>query len=201
MSILFSGCKNQSKQEKDTTEVNPSEIVLNAPIPDEPVFVISTSMGDMKIKLYKETPLHKENFYKLATTGYYDGILFHRVIPGFMIQVGDPYTKDPEKVSQYGTGGPGYTVQQEITSQFTHKKGAIAAARRGDAVNPKKESSGSQFYIVQDAAGCSHLDGQYTIFGEVLEGLDIVDKIAAVPTNQRGLPNQEVKIISIKEVK
>ncbi|MBQ7575665.1 MAG: peptidylprolyl isomerase [Bacteroidales bacterium] len=167
----------------------------------ETKYVISTNMGDMTIKLYDETPLHKANFIKLANSHFYDGILFHRVINGFMIQVGDPLTKDPEQEAKWGTGGPGYTIPAEIVPGFTHKKGALAAARRGDQVNPAKESSGSQFYIVQDENGCKHLDGEYTIFGEVVSGFETIDRIASTPTNLRDKPQTEIKILSVREAK
>ena len=108
----------------------------------EPVFVITTNLGIIKVKLYKNTPKHRENFEKLALSGFYDGLLFHRVINGFMIQGGDPYTKDTSMVAKYGQGGPGYTVPAEILPEYRHKKGALAAARRGDAANPARESSG-----------------------------------------------------------
>lgn len=167
-------------------------------LPDEPVFDIITNFGTIKVKLYSKTPKHRENFAKLALSGYYDGLLFHRVIKGFMLQTGDPYTRDSSRVADYGKGGPDYTVPAEFVPEYKHKKGALAAARRGDAANPLKESSGSQFYIVQDAEGCSHLDGGYTVFGETLEGFDVIDKIAAVETNSRDLPLQEVRIIAVK---
>ena len=167
-------------------------------LPDEPVFDIVTNYGTIKVKLYSKTPKHRENFAKLALSGYYDGLLFHRVIKNFMLQTGDPYTRDTSKVADYGKGGPDYTIPAEFVPEYKHKKGALAAARRGDAANPMKESSGSQFYIVQDAAGCSHLDGAYTVFGETLEGFDVIDKIAAVETNNRDLPLQEVRIIAVK---
>ena len=167
-------------------------------LPDEPVFDIITNYGTIKVKLYSKTPKHRENFAKLALSGYYDGLLFHRVIKNFMLQTGDPYTRDTSKVADYGKGGPDYTIPAEFVPEYKHKKGALAAARRGDAANPMKESSGSQFYIVQDAAGCSHLDGAYTVFGETLEGFDVIDKIAAVETNSRDLPLQDVRIIAIK---
>ena len=167
-------------------------------LPDEPVFDIITDFGTIKVKLYSKTPKHRENFAKLALSGYYDGLLFHRVIKGFMLQTGDPYTRDSSRVADYGKGGPDYTVPAEFVPEYKHKKGALAAARRGDAANPLKESSGSQFYIVQDAEGCSHLDGGYTVFGETLEGFDVIDKIAAVETNSRDLPLQQVRIIAVK---
>ena len=169
-----------------------------ATLPAEPVFDIITSMGVIKVKLYAKTPLHRENFEKLALNKYYDGVLFHRVIRGFMIQGGDPLSKDPANKAKFGTGGPDYTVPAEFIPEYKHKKGALAAARRGDAVNPYKESSGSQFYLVQDAAACAQLDGAYTVFGETIEGLDVIDKIAAVQTDNRDCPVQDVKIITIK---
>ena len=164
---------------------------------EEPELVISTTLGDMTIKLYSGTPLHRDNFVKLAKKGYYNDILFHRIIRGFMIQTGDPYSKDSTKLSLVGTGGPGYTIPAEFRSEYHHKKGALAAARRGDAANPAKESSGSQFYIVQDEDGCRHLDGEYTIFGEVVKGLEVIDAIASEPTDQRDRPLERVAIISI----
>ena len=120
------------------------------------------------------------------------------VINGFMIQTGDPLTKDPANKSMYGTGGPGYTVPAEFVKEYRHKKGALAAARRGDAANPYKESSGSQFYIVQDERACAQLDGAYTVFGEVIEGLPVIDKIASVQTDGRDRPFSPVKIVTIK---
>ena len=167
-------------------------------LPEEPVFDIVTNMGTMKIKLYSQTPLHRENFSKLALSGYYDGLLFHRVINGFMIQAGDPLSKDPEMKDKWGTGGPDYTIPAEFIPEYTHKKGALAAARRGDAANPMKESSGSQFYIVQDEAGCAQLNGEYTVFGETLEGLNVIDAIAAVEKDGRDRPLNDVVINSIK---
>ena len=168
-----------------------------AELGDEPMLKIKTTDGTMTVRLYAETPLHRDNFVKLARSGFYDGLLFHRIIKGFMIQGGDPFTKDSTKIAQFGTGGPGYTIPAEIVPGKTHKKGALAAARRGDQVNPAKESSGSQFYIVQDADGCRHLDGEYTIFGEVVDGLAVIDKIAAERTDMRDRPINRVQIISI----
>ena len=169
-------------------------------LPEEPVFDIVTNLGTIKVKLYRKTPKHRENFAKLALTGYYDSLLFHRVINGFMIQGGDPFTRDTSAaaVAKYGQGGPGYTIPAEFVPEYTHKKGALAAARRGDVANPKKESSGSQFYIVQDAGACAQLDGAYTVFGETVSGLDIIDRIAQVATDQRDKPLMDVRINTIK---
>ena len=177
------------------------EVTTELPIPEEPVLEMVTSMGSMKIKLYKETPLHRDNFVQLARKGYYNGLLFHRVIKGFMIQAGDPFTRDTTKVDLYGSGGPNYTIPAEIVPGLKHKKGAVAAARKSDSVNPERASSGSQFYIVQSEEGCAHLDGAYTVFGEVIEGLNVIDNIAKVETNPRGLPYYPIKIISVKEIK
>jgi len=207
MAFLFSGCKNGNKSSQK--DINTDQPVLSQgaieetqeEIAEEPVLKISTSKGDIVVKLYKETPLHRDNFVKLARSGYYDGMLFHRVIKDFMIQGGDPLTKQAGKEAQYGTGGPNYTIPAEIVAGKTHKKGALAAARRGDNVNPEKASSGSQFYLVQSEDGCKHLDGEYTIFGETISGLDVIDVIASVETNNRNLPLEPIKIISIKEVK
>lgn len=171
-----------------------------ATLPEEPVFDIVTNLGTIKVKLYSKTPKHRENFAKLAMTGYYDSLLFHRVINGFMIQGGDPYTRDTSAaaVAKYGQGGPGYTIPAEFVPEYTHKKGALAAARRGDVANPMKESSGSQFYIVQDERACAQLDGAYTVFGETVSGLDIIDRIAQVATDQRDKPLMDVRIKTIK---
>ncbi len=171
-----------------------------AALPAEPVFDITTNFGTIRIKLYSDTPKHRQNFIKNAMSGFYDNILFHRVINGFMIQAGDPLTKDASKKAQWGTGGPGYTVPAEFVAEHHHKKGALAAARRGDAANPLKESSGSQFYIVQDENACKSLDGDYTVFGETLEGFSVIDAIAAVQVDARDCPVETVKIISVKLV-
>ena len=122
----------QAKQDSIKVEKKLSDLA------EEPIFDIVTNYGTIKIKLYKGTPLHKANFAKLAMSGFYDGLLFHRVINGFMIQGGDPLTKDPANADRFGTGGPGYTVPAEFVPEYRHKKGAIAAARRGDAANPMK---------------------------------------------------------------
>jgi len=176
--------------------------------------VIHTDMGDITVRLYNETPLHRDNFIKLANEGYYDGSIFHRVIRDFMIQGGGGKT---------GMEDPGYTIPAEFVSKYYHKKGALAAARKPDQVNPRKESSGSQFYIVHGRkfsaqelemlsqrsgkrftpeqikdyttiGGAPHLDGDYTVFGEVVSGLDVVDRIAAVQTGPADRPVKEIKM-------
>ena len=208
---LVSSCGNSGKKADDdgasgqaeadsVAKVEQTKSIMKkiAELPEEPVFDIVTTEGIIKVKLYSKTPKHRENFAKLAFEGFYDNILFHRVINGFMIQAGDPLTKDEANAEKFGTGGPGYTIEAEFVPEYTHKKGAIAAARRGDAVNPFKESSGSQFYLVQDAYACSQLDGDYTVFGETVEGIDIIDRIAAVETGRRDRPVRNIKIITVK---
>lgn len=233
---------------------------------------ISTTLGDIVVKLYDETPLHRDNFLKLAEEGYYNGTIFHRVIKDFMIQGGDPNSKNPTPNGSYGTGGPDYTIPAEILPGIYHKRGALAAARQGDEVNPERRSSGSQFYIVwgktynagqigqlnkqmemmatqeifnklvaenksrimqlrrerdreglmelqndlesqtyaivrekgvkgltpeqkeiyTTVGGTPHLDGQYTVFGEVVEGLDIVEKIQNTATKPGDRPKEDI---------
>mgnify|MGYP002519573914 CR=1 FL=1 len=159
---------------------------------------IETTLGNIVVELYNETPKHRDNFIKLAKEGVYDSTLFHRVIKAFMIQAGDPDSKTANDTAQLGGGDVGYTVPAEFVPKFFHKKGALAAARKGDMANPKKASSGSQFYIVHDENNCLHLDGQYTIFGEVTEGLDVIDKIATVATDRYDRPYEDVMIVSVK---
>ena len=193
--------------------------------------LIETSMGNMTAELYDQTPFHQENFLKLIKEHYYDGLLFHRVIKDFMIQTGDPNSKNAKPGQLLGRGGPGYTIPAEFRPELYHRKGAIAAARQGDRINPKKESSGSQFYIVEgrkftdqelDAmeqrnmhirftdeqrkiyktvGGTPHLDYSYTVFGQVTKGLNILDSIANVPTDKNNRPLKDVKIITIKILK
>lgn len=189
----------------------------------ETIVEISTDYGTMKFKLYNETPLHRDNFIKLAKEGFYNGTLFHRVMKDFMIQGGDPQSRNAAPDVMLGNGGPGYTIPAEFNSKLIHKKGALAAARLGDQVNPQKASSGSQFYIVQGKpmtaaelnmmaarknikyteeqiktyetiGGTPFLDMDYTVFGEMISGMDVLDKIAAVATNPQSRPLQDVKM-------
>ena len=188
---------------------------------NETKVLIKTTMGDITVMLYDDTPLHRDNFIKLVNEGWYNGSPFHRVIKNFMIQGGQ---------NADGRVDPGYRIPAEIKSNHFHKKGVLAAARQADQVNPQKMSSGSQFYIVQGevldevklkryesymgkvfgakerqaymtVGGTPHLDGEYTVFGEVIEGLDIVDKIAAVKTGYMDVPVEPVTIISMEIVK
>jgi Peptidyl-prolyl cis-trans isomerase (rotamase) - cyclophilin family len=244
----------------------------------ETMFKIETTMGDIVVKLYDDTPKHRDNFIKLVEKGVYEGTLFHRVIKDFMIQAGDPQSKDAPKGKSLGSGDVGYTIPAEfVYPKHFHKKGVLAAARQGDNVNPKKESSGCQFYIVtgkvfSDSAllnmeqqinenrlsnvfnalaqkhmkqiykmrkendenglmelqeklieqakaesakqpefhftpeqikayttvgGAPHLDGEYTVFGEIVEGMDVIDKIQQVKTDRSDRPETDVKIIKI----
>ena len=211
--LLIAGCGNKKKAEAEAAaaQAQADSIAAAQAIQDslkmektiselseEPVLDIITNIGTMTVKLYSGTPKHRDNFVKLALSGFYNGVLFHRVINGFMIQAGDPLSKDEAQKAAWGTGGPGYTVPAEFVKEYRHKKGALAAARRGDAANPYKESSGSQFYIVQDERACAQLDGAYTVFGEVIEGLPVIDKIASVQTDGRDRPVNPVKIITVK---
>ncbi len=257
--VGFISCNEGSNK---TTEANAAKEV-------EPIVLIETSLGDIKVKLYNETPIHRDNFLKLAKQGFFDGVIFHRVINNFMIQGGDPTTKTPTEGAEYGEADAGYTINAEFNSKLFHKKGALAAAREGDDVNPEKKSSSSQFYIVQGKVftpeqlvqlankknvdlrnrihnnliaekadklidkglnpdfnkiaqetndtleqvlakkglygfenfkadfyttigGTPHLDGDYTVFGEVVEGLDVVDKIAAVKTGKSDRPIENI---------
>ena len=178
----------------------------------ETLVLIKTTKGDITVKLYNDTPLHRDNFIKLINEGWYNNSPFHRVINNFMIQGGH---------NENGSVDPGYTIPAEFRANHIHKKGALAAARQGDQVNPKKASSGCQFYIVQGnvlteahiemytqrygltftpeqveayttVGGTPHLDGEYTVFGEVVEGLEVIDAIAKVKTGYMDVPVEPV---------
>jgi cyclophilin family peptidyl-prolyl cis-trans isomerase len=166
-------------------------------LPQEPFFDIVTSMGTIRVKLYKDTPKHRDNFVRLSLSHFYDETLFHRVVPGFVIQGGDPYTKDTTRVEEWGEGGPGYNIDPEFVPEHRHKKGALAAARRGDFANPAKESNGSQFYLVVDSTACSHLNGEYTVFGETVGGLNVIDRIARTQVDRYNRPEKPVVILRI----
>lgn len=197
--------------------------------------LLQTSMGNITVRLSDATPMHRDNFIKLVKSKYYDGILFHRVINRFMIQAGDPDSRNAPAGKPLGDGGPGYTIPAEFRPELFHKKGVIAAAREGDDVNPKKASSGSQFYLTQGKiftaaeldtleikrlngrkipaahrkvyetlGGVPHLDQNYTVFGEVIAGIDVIDSIAATPTSKgvdKDRPLIDIKIIVAKMVK
>jgi peptidyl-prolyl cis-trans isomerase B (cyclophilin B) len=193
--------------------------------------LIETSSGNMKCILYEQTPMHTDNFIKLINEGTYNGVLFHRVIKDFMIQTGDPDSKNAPGGVMLGTGGVGYTIPAEFHPDLYHKKGAIASARQGDQTNPNRESNGSQFYIVQgekysdsqldqfenagahirftaeqrmvykNLGGTPHLDYAYTVFGEVIDGLEVIDTIADSQTDQRDRPLEDVIVIKISILK
>ena len=189
-------CSNNRQKDAAANETTEMENTQNT----ELQYDIVTTHGTMRVKLYNKTPKHRDNFKKLVAEKYYDDIRFHRVIEGFMIQAGDPYSRDTSMINMWGQGGPDYTIPAEFVNEYWHKKGALAAARKGDMANPKKASSGSQFYIVHDENACLHLDGQYSIFGEVIEGLDVIDKIASVDVDRMDRPYEDVKIITVKPV-
>lgn len=197
--------------------------------PEKSLVEIQTPFGNLIVELYDDTPQHKQNFLELTRKGFYDNLLFHRVIDGFMVQGGDPQSRDATPNARLGAGGPGYQIPAEMEASHKHIKGALAAARQGDAVNPDKKSSGSQFYIVhggevsrdqlkmfgqrnnityqddeikayEELGGTPFLDGQYTVFGRVINGLEVIDKIAQAPTRQGDRPVEDItmKIIEIK---
>jgi cyclophilin family peptidyl-prolyl cis-trans isomerase len=154
-------------------------------------FVIHTEFGDMKGYLCNETPKHRDNFVKLVKQGFYDGTLFHRVIMGFMIQGGDPNSKNAKPGQMLGSGDLGYTIPAEFVPTLKHNRGALAAAR---TENPQKASSASQFYIVQPEKGTHFLDNNYTVYGQITDGLDVIDKIASVPKDQNDRPLKDIKM-------
>jgi cyclophilin family peptidyl-prolyl cis-trans isomerase len=185
MLCFLAGCAITGKQGKSRKE----ELVT-----------ISTELGDMKLILFDDTPLHKENFLKLAESGYYDGTTFHRIVKGFMIQGGDPNSKDDNPRND-GQGGPGHRVPAELNTNHKHTHGAVAAARLGDNVNPARESSGSQFYIVESKNGTPYLDKKYTVFGRVIDGLDVITKIAEQEKDRMDRPVKDIKMnVSVKKV-
>jgi len=206
------------------TNTKKKQVVVDAP--EQCLVVMETSLGNMTILLYNETPGHRDNFLKLVEEGFYNDLLFHRVINGFMIQGGDPDSKNAPAKKRLGSGGPGYQIPAEFVDSLVHVKGALAAAR---TPNPQKKSSGSQFYIVHGKplsakqldmveakkdlnyseeqrkifmtqGGTPHLDKEYTVFGVVIEGLDIIDKIAQTKTAPGDRPVTDVKM-KIKAIK
>ena len=158
-----------------------------------PHVILKTKFGEMEIVLFPDlAPKHVESFLKLANSGFYNGTIFHRILPGFMIQGGDPLTKDPANRNRYGTGGPGYTVPAEF-SKVAHEKGILSAARTQDP-----NSAGSQFFIMVDKA--PHLDGQYTVFGEVVKGVEVAETIVSQPRDLRDNPVERIEM-TIEEIK
>ena len=286
MSLALAACGSaEAKNDKSANSNSDSKMTENInPAPADTTSAkiqVETTLGTFTVLLYGDTPLHRDNFVKLVNEGYYDGTLFHRIIDQFMIQAGDPQSKDARPGQRLGSGGPGYTIDAEINfPKHFHKRGALAAARQADQVNPQKRSSGSQFYIVtgrrylpaqldamqqqlrgqqlqatfnglaaahmdrirsmqaagdttglkalQDSlirqteaevdanplritpemeqayttvGGAPHLDGAYTVFGEVIDGMDVVDKIEKVETDAADRPKDDVRIISMKVLK
>lgn len=240
--ILLAGCSSSQANKNETNatatdnekaeakQEEESETIINRNMEELTKVIFKTSMGDITIALYDNTPKHRENFIKLVEDDFYKDVLFHRIIKGFMIQTGDPDSKGAPAGKQLGSGGPGYTIPAEFRKENFHKRGAVAAARQGDQVNPKKESSGSQFYIVdgqkfnenqlnqisfqyrinftdeqkkiyQEEGGAPFLDMQYTVFGEVVEGMDVVDQIASQSKDRFDRPTTDIKIISATVVK
>lgn len=193
--------------------------------------LLKTSLGEITLMLYDDTPMHRDNFVELVNDKFYDGILFHRVIPGFMIQAGDPNSKGAKSSEMLGSGTPGHNIPAEFKPARYHKKGALAAARQGDNVNPTRSSSGSQFYIVvgrtwsaaelenmektgshptftpeqkkayMEQGGYPSLDYAYTVFGEILKGMEVVENISKVKRDQRDRPSDNVTIISATIIK
>lgn len=155
------------------------------------IIEIKTSFGDMYMWLYDQTPKHKANFLKLADEDFFDGTTFHRIIQAFVIQGGDPNSKDSDPNND-GSGGPGYTIPAEITPTLKHIYGAVGAARLSNDVNPNRESSGSQFYVVVNTAGTPHLNNEYTVFGFVMKGMDIATTISKQPKDSNNRPNDNI---------
>ncbi len=200
-----------------------TKMELNVKPPSKCLVEIETDYGTMLVELFDSTPKHQENFIKLVEQHYFDSLLFHRVINGFMVQGGDPDSRRAKPGAALGSGGPNYTVQAEFADTLIHLKGALAAARQGDQVNPQKRSSGSQFFLVQGRpvnaqtldqlesqkgrrystaqrqayekfGGTPFLDWEYTVFGRVIKGLEIIDEIAAVQTDSRDRPAKDVRM-------
>lgn len=158
------------------------------------VVTISTTLGDIRLILFSDTPLHRANFLKKVQSGFYNGTTFHRVIPGFMVQGGDPNSKDDNPAND-GQGPPNEpTIPAELAAGHRHDYGAVAAARQADFVNPQRASSASQFYLVGNHQGTHFLDGQYTVFGQVIQGQEVIDKIAALPRDGRDRPTTDLKM-------
>ena len=226
--ITLMACSSPKKvktENESVTQDNTTQTSSNDNLKNMTQVQLKTTMGDIVIALYDDTPAHKENFVKLVKQNFYDGLLFHRIIKGFMIQGGDPDSKTAKPGQHLGSGDVGYTIPAEFVPARIHKRGAVAAARMGDNVNPQKASSGCQFYIVDGTVydndrlnmiaqrtgktftpeqvqayttigGAPFLDGDYTVFGEVVKGMDVVDKIAAQPKDGSDRPVEDIKIIS-----
>lgn len=220
---IMSGNYLVTLKAKKGNKVKSEEKRIKIDAPLKCLVELETDFGNMIIELSNSTPQHRDNFIKLVEENFYDGLLFHRVIDGFMIQGGDPKSKNASPNVRLGGGGPGYQIPAEFVDSLAHIKGALAAARTGDNVNPERKSSGSQFYIVDgqevtdavldnmegrkgirytpelraaylELGGTPFLDRDYTVFGRVIEGLEIIDKIAAVRTAPGDRPIENVKM-------
>jgi cyclophilin family peptidyl-prolyl cis-trans isomerase len=164
--------------------------------------LLETTEGNIRLALYNETPRHRDNFLKLVKEHFYDSLLFHRVIPNFMIQAGDPDSRKAEEGAELGDGDLGYTLEPEFrVPEITHRRGSLAAAREGDEVNPDKRSSACQFYIVTRKWGAKHLDGSYTVFGEVVQGMEVADRISKHIRDDYDRPVGDVRIIKATVVR
>ena len=226
--IALASCSSPKKvktEEKSATTGATEQTSQNNNTQKMTKVLLKTTFGDITIALYDDTPQHKENFIKLVNDKFYDGLLFHRIIKGFMIQGGDPNSKTAKAGQQLGNGDVGYTIPAEFVPTRFHKRGALAAAREPDQVNPQKASSGCQFYIVDGTVydnekmtmiaqrtgktfspeqvqayttvgGAPWLDGDYTVFGEVVKGMEVVDKIADQQKDRNDRPLEDIKIIS-----
>ncbi|MFO7924368.1 MAG: peptidylprolyl isomerase [Bacteroidales bacterium] len=186
------------------TALNTGSAAAQDAIPDSEhdyLITLETDYGNMMILLFDETPMHKENFVELAKAGVYDGNIFHRVIEHFMIQSGDPSTSNAEP--QYDSDIIPPHVPAEINPEFSHRRGTVGAARYGGERNPLKNSSPTQFYIVRHDRAAPHLDGEYTVFGQVMSGMEVVDIIAEKPTDERDRPLEDVRInrVTVDKVK
>ena len=226
--MVLASCSSPKEVKTDNTATTPETTAQESQNNNNEKMtqvLLKTTLGDIVIALYNDTPQHKANFEKLVNDKFYDGVLFHRIIKGFMIQGGDPDSKTAKPGQRLGSGDVGYTIPAEFVPAHIHKRGAVAAARMGDNVNPQKASSGCQFYIVDGTVydnnkldmlamrtgktftpeqyqayttdgGAPFLDGDYTVFGEVVRGMTVVDKIAAQQKDAADRPLEDIKIIS-----
>ena len=226
--MVLASCSSPKEVKTDNTATTPETTAQESQNNNNEKMtqvLLKTTLGDIVIALYNDTPQHKANFEKLVSEKFYDGVLFHRIIKGFMIQGGDPDSKTAKPGQRLGSGDVGYTIPAEFVPAHIHKRGAVAAARMGDNVNPQKASSGCQFYIVDGTVydnnkldmlamrtgktftpeqyqayttdgGAPFLDGDYTVFGEVVRGMTVVDKIAAQQKDAADRPLEDIKIIS-----
>jgi cyclophilin family peptidyl-prolyl cis-trans isomerase len=185
--ILFaqSSTDNPSNNSNPSWEIHPKKDYLVS---------IQTNFGEIVVYLYNQTPIHKANFLNLSKNGFFEGITFHRVLEGFVIQGGDPNTKNGADSTKIGRGSFGEDLKAEFVENLKHDRGALAAARKDDALNPEKRSSSSQFYIVQAKDGAHHLDGNYTVFGKVLKGMEVVDEIASQEVGKHGKPTTPIRM-------